>query len=81
MQNGKVTEYVLKLNNEDVYRGKDLQTVLLDLQPHMSYELVLLACNSGGCTSSIVTSAVTDEAPPTGLAAPTLKVSLFSHSS
>uniref|UniRef100_A0A3P8RYW1 Usherin n=1 Tax=Amphiprion percula TaxID=161767 RepID=A0A3P8RYW1_AMPPE len=74
MQNGEVTEYVLKLNSEGAYRGKDLNTVLSDLQPHTSYELVLLACTSGGCTASITLSTVTDEAPPTGLHAPTLKV-------
>ncbi|XP_051795531.1 usherin [Acanthochromis polyacanthus] len=74
MQNGEVTEYVLKLNSQEAYRGGDLNTVLSDLQPHTSYELVLLACTSGGCTASSTLSTVTDEAPPTGLHAPTLKV-------
>ncbi|XP_069030560.1 usherin [Embiotoca jacksoni] len=74
MQNGEVTEYVLKLNNKEVYRGRDLNTVLSDLQPHTSYQLVLLACTSGGCTTSVTMSSVTEEAPPTGLPAPTLKV-------
>uniref|UniRef100_A0A3B4TAI5 Usherin n=1 Tax=Seriola dumerili TaxID=41447 RepID=A0A3B4TAI5_SERDU len=73
-QNGEVTEYVLRLNNEEVYRGRDLNAVVSDLQPHTSYQLVLLACTSGGCTTSATTSAVTEEAPPTGLRAPTLKV-------
>ncbi|CAJ1048931.1 LOW QUALITY PROTEIN: usherin [Xyrichtys novacula] len=73
-QNGEVTEYVLKLNNEEAYRGKDQNTVLSDLQPHSSYQLVLSACTRGGCTTSSTISAVTEEAPPTGLAAPTLKV-------
>lgn len=76
-QNGEVTEYVLKLNNEEAYRGKDRSTVLSDLQPHTSYQLVLLACTSGGCTTSATMSAVTEEAPPTGLPAPTLKVCLL----
>ncbi|XP_059204973.1 usherin [Centropristis striata] len=73
-QNGEVTEYVLKLNNEETYRGKDLNTVLPDLQPHTSYDLVLSACTSGGCTTSSTMSILTGEAPPTGLHAPTLKV-------
>lgn len=73
-QNGEVTEYVLKLNNEEVYRGKDLKTLLSDLLPHMSYQLVLVACTSGGCTASTTMSTVTEEAPPTGLPVPTLKV-------
>lgn len=74
MQNGEVTEYVLKLNNREAYHGRDLNTVLSGLQPHTSYELVLLACTSGGCTASLTVSTVTEEAPPTGLSAPTLKV-------
>ncbi|XP_070688414.1 usherin [Pempheris klunzingeri] len=73
-QNGEVTEYVLKLNDEEVYRGRNLKTLLSDLLPHVSYQLVLLACTSGGCTTSASTSTVTEEAPPTGLPVPTLKV-------
>nr|XP_040024120.1 usherin isoform X2 [Gasterosteus aculeatus aculeatus] len=73
-QNGEVTEYVLKLNNEETYRGRELNTELLDLRPHTSYHLVLYACTNGGCTASATMSAVTEEAPPTGLASPTLKV-------
>ncbi len=76
-QNGEVTEYVLKLNNEEAYRGRDQNAVLSDLRPHTSYSLVLFACTSGGCTTSTAMSTVTEEAPPSGLAAPTLKVLLF----
>ncbi|KAF3832467.1 hypothetical protein F7725_026132 [Dissostichus mawsoni] len=72
-QNGEVTEYVLKLNNEETYRGRNLHTVLSDLQPHTSYHLVLSACTSGGCTSSDRKSVVTGR-PPTGFIPPTLKV-------
>ncbi|XP_070842368.1 usherin [Chaetodon trifascialis] len=73
-QNGKVTEYVLKLNSEQAYHGRGLHAVVSDLQPHTSYQLVLLACTTGGCTTSPTVSTVTEEAPPTGLPAPTLKV-------
>ncbi|XP_053172998.1 usherin [Scomber japonicus] len=73
-QNGEVTEYVLKLNGQEVYRGTNLNTELSDLQPHTAYQLVLLACTNGGCTSSATMSTVTEEAPPTDLSAPTLKV-------
>ncbi|KAM3624776.1 uncharacterized protein V6R79_001428 [Siganus canaliculatus] len=73
-QNGEVTEYVLKLNNREVYRGRVRHAVLSELQPHTTYELVLSACTSGGCTSSNTVSTVTDEAPPTDLPPPTLKV-------
>lgn len=75
-QNGEVTEYVLKLNSQEAYRGRNLNTELSELQPHTSYQLVLLACTSGGCTASATMSTVTDEAPPTDLSAPTLKVCL-----
>ncbi|XP_055085949.1 usherin [Periophthalmus magnuspinnatus] len=73
-QNGEVTEYVLRLNDEEVYRGSHLHTDLSDLQPHMFYQLSLEACTRGGCSTSAVVSARTDEAPPTGLASPSLKV-------
>lgn len=73
-QNGEVTEYVLRLDTEEIYRGSELSVALSDLQPHTSYQLLLSACTSGGCTASSTVSAVTDEAPPTGLSAPVLKV-------
>ncbi|CAL8351755.1 unnamed protein product [Merluccius merluccius] len=74
MLNGRVTEYVLRLNGEGVYRGPDLFSVVSDLQPHTSYRLALLACTSGGCTPSTAVTIVTGEAPPTGLQPPTVKV-------
>lgn len=76
-QNGQVTEYVLKLDHEEVYRGRELGLVLSELRPHTSYRLVLSACTSGGCTTSSAVSAFTEEAPPNGLSAPTLKVGVF----
>ncbi|XP_052001042.1 usherin [Xyrauchen texanus] len=73
-QNGEITVYILKINGEEVYRGKRLSFQVLDLQPHISYNLVLSACTNGGCTDSSPTSAQTSEAPPSGMPAPTLKV-------
>ncbi|XP_061132682.1 usherin [Syngnathus typhle] len=73
-QNGEVTEYVLEVNNEEAYRGRELKTMLVDLHPHTSYQLVLLACTSGGCAASPKTSTVTEEAPPLDMHIPTLKV-------
>lgn len=73
-QNGEVTDYVLQLDNEEIYRGSELSVALSDLQPHTSYQLLLSACTSGGCTASAAASAVTEEAPPTGLSPPALKV-------
>lgn len=74
VQNGDVTEYVLKLNNKEAYRGRDLSIVLSYLQPHTSYQLVLLACTRGGCTTSDTVTAETKEAPPMDLDPPALKV-------
>ncbi|XP_051920397.1 usherin isoform X1 [Hippocampus zosterae] len=73
-QHGDVTQYVLEVNNEEVYRGRDLKTVLVNLHPHTSYQLVLLACTRGGCTASATIVAVTEEAPPLDMPVPTLKV-------
>ncbi|KAL7861387.1 hypothetical protein SRHO_G00128280 [Serrasalmus rhombeus] len=74
IQNGEMLEYILQVNQEKVYRGKTLTMEVTDLKPHTSYILILTACTNGGCTSSPSTSAHTEEAPPTGMLAPTLKV-------
>lgn len=73
-QNGEVTEYVLQLDDREIYRGSELGVALSNLQPHTSYRLLLSACTSGGCTASSAVSVLTEEAPPTGLSAPVLKV-------
>ncbi|XP_037397596.1 usherin [Pygocentrus nattereri] len=74
IQNGEMLEYILEVNQERVYRGKKLTIEVTDLKPHTSYILILTACTNGGCTSSPSTSAHTEEAPPSGMLAPTLKV-------
>ncbi|KAG7261417.1 hypothetical protein CRUP_006281, partial [Coryphaenoides rupestris] len=71
---GRVTEYALQLDGQDAYRGRALSSVVSELRPHTSYQLALLACTSGGCTSSTAVTIVTGEAPPTGLQPPTVKV-------
>nr|XP_061796460.1 usherin-like [Nerophis lumbriciformis] len=73
-QNGEVTEYVLKVNREEAYRGREMKTIVVNLDPHTSYQLVLLACTSGGCTASATISTVTEEAPPLDMSVPNLKV-------
>ncbi|KAI4904703.1 hypothetical protein NFI96_004043 [Prochilodus magdalenae] len=73
-QNGEILEYVLQVNGEKVYHGKKWMVEVTDLKPHTSYILILTACTNGGCTASASTSAQTEEAPPTGMLAPTLKV-------
>ncbi|TRY59653.1 hypothetical protein DNTS_027396, partial [Danionella cerebrum] len=74
IQNGEIVLYVLKVNGEEVYRGKRLSVSVFDLQPHVSYSIVLTACTNGGCTSSLPILIKTIEAPPSGLPSPALKV-------
>uniref|UniRef100_A0A8C1J3X3 Usherin n=1 Tax=Cyprinus carpio TaxID=7962 RepID=A0A8C1J3X3_CYPCA len=74
IQNGETVVYILKTGDEEVYRGKQLSAQVFDLQPHVSYILILVACTNGGCTASSPTSVLTREAPPSGMPAPSLKV-------
>lgn len=74
IQNGEIVMYILKMNNEEIYRGKRSSVLVLDLQPHISYSLVLTACTNGGCTASSPIPIQTREAPPSGMPTPTLKV-------
>lgn len=73
-QNGDIIAYILKVNDDEVYRGKRLSVEVLDLQPHVSFSIILTACTNGGCTASSPIFAQTSEAPPLGMAAPVLKV-------
>ncbi|RXN20724.1 usherin [Labeo rohita] len=74
IQNGEIVMYILKLNDEEVYRGKQLSAQVFDLHPHVTYTVVLMACTNGGCTASSPTSVLTRESLPSGMPAPTLKV-------
>ncbi|XP_040553355.1 usherin isoform X3 [Gallus gallus] len=74
IQNGDITKYILKLNNEEYYPGKNLQMLISNLQPYTQYDFELVACTAGGCTSSTVQSVTTMEAPPLNMEAPRLLV-------
>ncbi|NXL36266.1 USH2A protein, partial [Glaucidium brasilianum] len=74
IQNGHITRYILKLNNEEYYPGKSLQMLVSNLQPYTQYDFALVACTAGGCTSSISQSVMTMEAPPLNMEAPRLLV-------
>uniref|UniRef100_A0A663LW22 Usherin n=1 Tax=Athene cunicularia TaxID=194338 RepID=A0A663LW22_ATHCN len=74
IQNGDITRYILKLNNEEYYPGKSLQMLVSNLQPYTQYDFALVACTAGGCTSSISQSVMTMEAPPLNMEAPRLLV-------
>uniref|UniRef100_A0A8B9DBN8 Usherin n=1 Tax=Anser cygnoides TaxID=8845 RepID=A0A8B9DBN8_ANSCY len=74
IQNGDITKYILKINNEEYYSGKNLQMLVSNLQPYTQYDFALVACTAGGCTSSIFQSVMTMEAPPLNMEAPRLLV-------
>ncbi|GAA6098731.1 usherin [Tachysurus ichikawai] len=74
IQNGEIVEYILQINNKELYHGKKLSVQVSKLQPHTQYSLILTACTNGGCTTSLPTSTITKEAPPTSMPAPILKV-------
>ncbi|XP_009864107.1 PREDICTED: usherin-like [Apaloderma vittatum] len=74
IQNGDITKYILKLNNEEYYPGKNLQMLVSNLQPYTQYDFALVACTAGGCTSSISQSVTTMEAAPLNMEAPKLLV-------
>ncbi|KAH0622701.1 hypothetical protein JD844_025231 [Phrynosoma platyrhinos] len=74
IQNGEITKYILKLNGEELYVGKSLSRKVLNLQPYTKYDLTLVACTKGGCTSSASKYFWTMEASPLNIEAPSLVV-------
>ncbi|XP_069464673.1 usherin [Ambystoma mexicanum] len=73
IQNGKIIKYMLRVNNEDYSVGRQLTKVISNLQPYTHYNFSLVACTSGGCTSSLTKAVQTMEAPPSIMGAPTVK--------
>ncbi|KAM4770863.1 usherin [Rhinophrynus dorsalis] len=74
LQNGEITKYIIQMDNENYFAGNKLSKLVSNLQPFTWYNISLLACTNGGCTSSLPTSFKTMEAPPTGMKAPTFDV-------
>lgn len=72
--NGRITLYRVLLNNTEVYSGLSTSHQVTGLRPYVVCEFVVSACTSVGCTASQPTTSRTDEAPPTGLAPATLRV-------
>lgn len=72
--NGVVTGYMLFINDAQVVSGIVFEFTADNLTPFTVYSLYLLVCNQAGCASSINVTAVTDQAPPMGVAPPTLFV-------
>uniref|UniRef100_A0A673TE79 Usherin n=1 Tax=Suricata suricatta TaxID=37032 RepID=A0A673TE79_SURSU len=74
IKNGKITQYLLRLDGKEHPAGQSLSLLVSQLQPHRQYEFSLVACTKGGCTASASNSAWTMEAPPENIDPPKLQV-------
>ncbi|XP_053568734.1 usherin [Bombina bombina] len=74
IQNGKITNYSIQLGAENYFAGKSLLRIISDLKPFTLYNISVLACTNGGCTSSLSTLYRTMEAPPQDMKAPSFQV-------
>ncbi|CAH2254292.1 usherin [Pelobates cultripes] len=74
MQNGEITKYILKMEHESYFAGKGLWKVISNLEPFTMYNVSLISCTSGGCTSSLPIAFRTMEDRPTDMKAPIFKV-------
>lgn len=64
IQNGEITKYIVKIDNEAYFAGTRLSIVISNLQPFTIYNISLVACTNGGCTNSSNTLVRTKEARP-----------------
>ncbi|KAM5300669.1 usherin [Glossophaga mutica] len=74
IQNGKITEYILRCDGQEYLAGQSLSLLITHLQPHTQYKVSLVACTNGGCATSVSGSAWTMEAPPQDMDPPKLQV-------
>ncbi|KAM5238832.1 usherin [Ctenodactylus gundi] len=74
VQNGKITEYLLRYDGQEQLAGQGLGLLVSRLRPDTLYNFSLVACTRGGCAESQPNSARTMEAPPEYLESPTLQV-------
>ncbi|XP_045715406.1 usherin [Phyllostomus hastatus] len=74
IQNGKITDYVLRCDGQEHLAGQSLSLLIAHLRPHTQYHVSLVACTSGGCAASVSRSAWTMEAPPRDMDPPKLQV-------
>ena len=72
--NGIITEYILSINNTEVYRGLN-QTFNLTGQAVYSRHVILLtACTKINCTHGVPTVFYTAEIPPQGVRPPDVRI-------
>ncbi|KAG9484595.1 hypothetical protein GDO78_010137 [Eleutherodactylus coqui] len=74
IQNGEITKYIIKIDNETYFAGTKLSIVISNLQPFATYNISLVACTSGGCMSSSNTLIRTKEAHPLYMKEPSFVV-------
>ncbi|XP_068088985.1 usherin isoform X3 [Hyperolius riggenbachi] len=73
--NGEITKYIIQTDDGETYfAGKKLSIMLPNLLPYTLYNISLVACTSGGCTTSPKTLFRTMEAPPSDIKPPVLTV-------
>lgn len=72
--NGKIVKYSLRCDGEEYPAGQGLTSLLSNLQPFTQYNVSLVACTDGGCTTSRAASTWTMEAPPENMGPPTLHI-------
>ncbi|XP_056424309.1 usherin isoform X1 [Hyla sarda] len=74
IRNGEITKYIVKVDKETYYAGTILSMVISNLQPFTIYNISLVACTNGGCTSSSNIMVRTKEAPPLHMKEPVFVV-------
>ncbi|KAM3930149.1 usherin [Leptodactylus fuscus] len=74
IQNGEITKYIVKIDNETYFAATRLSMVLANLQPFTVYNVSLMACTNGGCTNSSNTLFKTKEARPSYMKEPSFVV-------
>ncbi len=72
--NGQIREYRLKVDDNTRYIGQDTRYVVDNLTPYQAYTFVLTACTYGGCQDSSAVQGRPEEAPPTRMRIPGLRV-------
>ncbi|KAM5165253.1 usherin [Mantella aurantiaca] len=68
--NGEITKYIIQIDNETYFAGKRLSKNISGLLPFTVYNISLVACTSGGCTSSSRINFRTMEAQPLHIKSP-----------
>lgn len=74
ISNGVIIQYRLKMDGKFIYSGLLQVVLLVKLVPYQAHVFTITACTNGGCTESTEVTGRTDDAPPTDLSPPLLRV-------